>query len=178
MHHAQSIIRLTLLTLALGAGACEDRTQNPSPAPTRTSAAPKAGDATEASTPGDHTISLTGDPIRTDRRPSGLVVEVFAEGAGPALAQGQTGLIDFEMRLADGRVVDSSERRRASLSVPLVEGSAIAGLREGLEGMNVGEARRLRIPSDLAYGEVGRPPIPARADLIIDVTLLGVSARE
>jgi uncharacterized damage-inducible protein DinB len=53
--------------------------------------------------------------------------------------------------------------------------AVIAGWEAGFEGMKVGGKRRLFLPYQLAYGELGRPPqIPAKAELVFDVELLGV----
>jgi len=51
----------------------------------------------------------------------------------------------------------------------------IPGWVAGFEGMLVGAKRRLLIPYQLGYGELGRPPvIPAKAELIFDVELMAV----
>lgn len=169
--HARFLLRLTPLVLTLGLGACEDRNR----APAQGDAPEPAATEEAAPAPGNLKVSLTGTPLRTERHPDGLVIEIFAEGTGPGLEPGQTGVIDFEMRLADGRVIDSSERRRAHLRVPIATGHAVPGLLEGLRGMRVGESRRLLIPSALAYGDVGRPPIPPKSDLTFDVTLIDIA---
>lgn len=164
-------LRQTALALVLLAGACGKADRTPEQPD---GAQPPSPDAPGATAQRDHAISLSGEPIRTEQRAGGLSIEVFAEGSGPALAPDQTGLIAFEMRLADGRVLDSSERRAGFLRVPLVEGSAVPGLLRGLEGMRVGGQRRLRVPSELGYGKAGRPPVPAGADLIFDVELIEI----
>jgi peptidylprolyl isomerase len=52
----------------------------------------------------------------------------------------------------------------------------IPGWDAGFEGMRVGGQRRLFIPYQLAYGELGRPPvIPAKSELIFDVELTAVA---
>jgi len=51
----------------------------------------------------------------------------------------------------------------------------IAGWDSGFGGMKVGGKRRLFIPYQIAYGELGRGrTIPPKAELIFDVELLGV----
>ncbi len=48
----------------------------------------------------------------------------------------------------------------------------IPGWRQSLLDMNIGEQRRVRIPSDQGYGEAGSPPrIPANATLYFDIKL-------
>ena len=52
----------------------------------------------------------------------------------------------------------------------------ISGWDQGVDGMCVGERRRLTIPSDLAYGPRGYPPIiKGGATLVFDVELMGIS---
>lgn len=53
-------------------------------------------------------------------------------------------------------------------------GQVIQGWEQGVLGMQVGEIRRLIIPSELAYGETERPGIPANSDLTFDVELLQI----
>ena len=52
-------------------------------------------------------------------------------------------------------------------------GRLIPGFDQGFNGMHVGGKRRLFIPWQLAYGEQGRGPIPAKANLIFDIEFLG-----
>jgi len=52
---------------------------------------------------------------------------------------------------------------------------AVTGWDKGLVGMCIGEKRRLRIPSEMAYGKSGSPPtIPPDAPLIFDVELIDI----
>ena len=56
----------------------------------------------------------------------------------------------------------------------------IPGWRQSILDMNIGERRRVRVPSQLGYGEAGSPPrIPANATLYFDVTLIdGITSQQ
>ncbi|MEQ8181952.1 MAG: FKBP-type peptidyl-prolyl cis-trans isomerase, partial [Smithellaceae bacterium] len=68
---------------------------------------------------------------------------------------------------------DSSVKRGQPVEFPL--GQVIPCWSEGIGMMKVGGKARIACPSDLAYGDNGRPPIiPGGATLIFDVELLEV----
>lgn len=84
--------------------------------------------------------------------------------------------------LTNGTKFDSSRdtmpngSARSPISFPQGARRVISGWDVGFEGMRVGGQRRLFIPYQLAYGEIGRPPlIPAKSELIFDVELMAVA---
>jgi FKBP-type peptidyl-prolyl cis-trans isomerase len=77
--------------------------------------------------------------------------------------------------LTDGTVFDESYKRGRPLDFVLGQGSVIRGWDVGIAGMKEGGKRRLIIPSDMAYGPEGNPPvIPPSAPLVFDVELVKV----
>jgi len=70
-------------------------------------------------------------------------------------------------------VFDSSVKRGEPLTLSL--GSIIKCWSEGLPMMKVGGKSRLVCPSDLAYGDQGRPPtIKPGATLVFEIELLEI----
>jgi peptidylprolyl isomerase len=86
----------------------------------------------------------------------------------------------------DGKpILDANGKPKLGEPQPIVfpQGArrVIAGWEVGFEGMKVGGKRRLFIPYQLAYGELGHPSsdpknpgIPGKADMIFDVELVDV----
>jgi len=113
---------------------------------------------------------------------SGKVVEFFGlryidvkTGDGPVAAPGQEYTVHYTGWLRDGSKFDSSVDKGTPLKFVQGRRAVIAGWDAGFEGMKVGGKRRLFLPYQLAYGELGRPPaIPPKAELVFDVELLGV----
>jgi FKBP-type peptidyl-prolyl cis-trans isomerase FklB len=84
--------------------------------------------------------------------------------------------VHYTGTLIDGTVFDSSVERNEPATFPL--NGVIPGWTEGLQLMKVGAKYRFFIPSELAYGEQGAPPvIPPNSPLIFDVELLSIEGQ-
>lgn len=70
---------------------------------------------------------------------------------------------------------DSSRERGDPFEFHLGKMEVIPGLDTGARGMCVGEIRKLTIPSEYAYGDVGAPPdIHPGATLVYELELLDI----
>lgn len=107
---------------------------------------------------------------------SGLQYEVLEEGEGEKPSPTDVVTTHYEGRLIDGEVFDSSYERSEPAQFPL--NRVIPGWTEGLQLMSPGAKYRLYVPSEMAYGEQGRPGIPPNSALIFDVELLDVQSAE
>lgn len=118
-------------------------------------------------------LSLAEEFTKTE---SGLEYAILQEGTGDPAVTGDGVSVHYSGYLEDGTLFDSSVQRGQPFILVLGQGSVIPGWEEGLLGMKKGEKRQLRIPADLAYGEMGSPPaIPANATLIFDVEMVEIS---
>jgi len=108
--------------------------------------------------------------------PTSLERQDVVVGSGREARTGDTVNVQYTGTLLDGTKFDSSyDHGGEPFKFTLGEGQVIPGWDQGVVGMKVGGKRRLRIPSDLAYGERGSPPtIPPRAALVFDVELVSV----
>lgn len=105
--------------------------------------------------------------------PSGLQYKVMTEGKGPKPTAESTVKVHYRGTHMDGKVFDSSYDRNEPAEFPL--NGVIRGWTEGLQLMNVGSKYMLYVPSDLAYGDQGRPgTIGANEMLIFEVELLDI----
>jgi FKBP-type peptidyl-prolyl cis-trans isomerase len=106
---------------------------------------------------------------------SGLQYLVESPGSGDHPAATDTVTVHYRGSLLDGTEFDSSYARNQPISFRLDQ--VIPGWTEGLQLMATGGKFKFFIPSDLAYGDQGRPPtIPPAAMLIFDVELIEFSS--
>jgi FKBP-type peptidyl-prolyl cis-trans isomerase len=103
---------------------------------------------------------------------SGLQYEILKEGKGPMPTDTDKVKVQYKGTLIDGTEFDSSYKRDKPAEFPL--NGVIPGWTEALKLMPVGSKWKVYIPSNLAYGERGRPGIPANSVLIFEVELLEI----
>ena len=128
--------------------------------------------ATNKSMPGIKTLSVT----LPDGKTSELQYLVLTNGAGPKPTATDTVNVNYRGTLIDGTEFDSSYKRGQPTTFPVT--GVIKGWTEALQLMPTGSKWQLFIPSDLAYGEQGRPSIPPNSTLIFEVELVSIKPPE
>ncbi len=107
---------------------------------------------------------------------SGLKYEQLQAGEGDTAKAGQRVTVHYTGWLTTGQKFDSSVDRNEPFQFNLGAGQVIRGWDEGVDGMLVGEKRKLTIPPQLGYGAAGAGGvIPPNATLIFDVELIAVA---
>jgi len=150
-------------------GADAGNPTQPAPGATATASTPDMS-AIDPNAPAPGIPAVEGDVQTTS---TGLQYIIVEEGTGASPTATQTVTVHYTGWLTDGTKFDSSVDRGQTATFQL--NGVIPGWTEGLQLVKQGGKIRLIIPSDLAYGPQGRPPvIPANADLIFDVELLGI----
>jgi FKBP-type peptidyl-prolyl cis-trans isomerase FkpA len=105
---------------------------------------------------------------------SGMIIKELKSGDGPSPKATDTVKVHYRGRLTDGTEFDSSYKRNEPAQFPL--NGVIKCWTEGVQRMKVGGKSMLVCPSDIAYGDQGRPSIPGGATLIFDIELLDIVA--
>ncbi len=103
---------------------------------------------------------------------SGLKYVVHEKGTGRKAKAGNIVSAHYSGFLTDGTPFDNSFKRKEYFAFPLGENRVIKGWEEGVALMREGDKFTFFIPSELAYGERGSPPlIKSNADLVYYVEL-------
>ena len=106
---------------------------------------------------------------------SGLQYKVVKKGTGAKPVPTDTVKVQYKGTLLDGKEFDSSYKRNEPAVFQVNQ--VIAGWQEALPLMEVGSTYELYIPTDLAYGDRGAPPvIEPGSMLVFQVELLEIQA--
>ncbi len=102
---------------------------------------------------------------------TGLQYQIIKPGTGAKPAKSDAVTVIYKGMFINGEEFDSSSGKPFTIGV----GDVIPGWQEALQLMPVGSKWRLFIPSELAYGEFGQPPIGPNATLVFDIELLEIA---
>ena len=138
------------------------------------SMASQVDEVRSASTAGENFLNQNKNAKGVHTTPSGLQYKINHQTKGKSPKATDTVTVEYEGRLIDGTVFDSTAMHgNKPATFPL--NGVIPGWTEGLQLMNEGSNFTFYIPADLAYGDQSPSPlIPANSTLIFDVKLIKV----
>ena len=95
------------------------------------------------------------------------------DGSGERPTVQDTVTVHYVGTFVDGETFDSSRTRGEPATFPL--GGLIRAWQLAIPMAGVGDTIELAIPATMAYGPVGRGPIPGGATLLFEIELLGIA---
>jgi FKBP-type peptidyl-prolyl cis-trans isomerase FkpA len=107
--------------------------------------------------------------VKTD---SGLIYRELTAGTGDSPKATDSVKVNYRGTFINGTEFDSSYSRNQPAEFPL--SGVIKCWTEGVQKMKVGGKSQLVCPSDIAYGDAGRPGIPGGATLVFEIELLSI----
>lgn len=132
--------------------------------------------AVSATDPMESEEKIKGHPSHAKTFGNGLVVEDIAMGKpdGKKASLGKKVSVHYIGKLrSNGKIFDSSIGK-APFKFRLGVNQVIKGWDVGIQGMRVGDKRRLTIPPAMAYGDKRLGPIPQNSWLLFEVELVDV----
>ena len=116
------------------------------------------------------------------RAPLELKIEPLAEGSGPELRTGQilhvhyrAWKIDTQAPDEKGDLISDTYSKGAAQKIRFGKDELMQGWAEGLPGMRSGSKRRLFIPANMAFGDIGAGErIPKGTALIYEIEVVAL----
>ena len=118
---------------------------------------------------GEQFLKLNAKQDSVQTTASGLQYKVLTMGTGEKPQKTDRVKVDYEGRLIDGTVFDSSYKRGKPATFPV--GQVIAGWTEALCMMPVGSKWEVYVPQELGYGDREQQKIPPFSCLVFTVEL-------
>jgi FKBP-type peptidyl-prolyl cis-trans isomerase FkpA len=170
-----AVIAVGGLLVGLGGPPPETATTAPGD-PTAPIGAALVKPGTDITNAGMVTTSPAADAPEWRPLTQGIQVWDVKEGDGDTLPVGHKGqvAIHYTGWLARGGMKFDGTQGKPYAEFSL--GGLIAGWQNGMPGMRIGGIRRLLIPAAQGYGSISQGSIPANADLIFEIKLIGFKA--
>jgi FKBP-type peptidyl-prolyl cis-trans isomerase len=132
-----------------------------------------AGTAGQVSQNPEAFLAGNADEDGVQTTASGLQYKVLTPGNGPRIGVNDGVIVNYEGRLTNGTVFDSTAERGPA---PMLVGQVVPGFAEALQLMQTGGSYRIWLPPALGYGEKVPEggPIPPNSVLEFDVSVLQV----
>ncbi|KAI3939929.1 hypothetical protein MKW98_029705 [Papaver atlanticum] len=108
---------------------------------------------------------------------NGLVIEDLVlnpERVSILATPGSTVLISYVGQLKSNSLVFDSSFSKPPFLFKLGAGEVIKGWDIGINGMRIGDKRRLTIPPSLAYGSKGRENVPPDSEVVFEIEMLKI----
>jgi len=109
--------------------------------------------------------------------PAAITTTILTPGSGPAAKPGDKVAVHYVGTLLDGTKFASSRDKNEPLIFTIGQRGIVKGLNQGVQGMKVGETRKIVVPPGLAYKERSNDKIPPNSTLVYEVELLGIEAK-
>jgi FKBP-type peptidyl-prolyl cis-trans isomerase FkpA len=171
--HELELVEQALKDAAAGKPAVELKTWGPKIEPLAQARAGRVAERQKATSKAYLEKAATSPgAVKTD---SGLVYRELRAGSGPSPLATDTVKVNYRGTLINGVEFDSSYSRNEPAQFAL--NGVIRCWTEGVQKMKVGGKAMLVCPSDLAYGDQGRPSIPGGAALIFEIELLEIAGK-
>ncbi|MDC4232935.1 FKBP-type peptidyl-prolyl cis-trans isomerase [Actinomyces sp. B33] len=104
-----------------------------------------------------------------------IAAKTLHEGSGAQVLEGDTVIVNYELALWDGTLVESSFDTPGN-PVGFSLNQVIEGWRSGLAGQRVGDRVELVVPAQWGYGANAQGSIPANSTLVFVVDILNTSS--
>ena len=113
------------------------------------------------------------DSLKAKNLGAGLLYKVLKSGNGTSPTATSTVKVNYEGRLIDGTIFDSSYRRGEPAEFPV--SGVVPGWQVALKAMKPGDVWEVYVPHYMAYGEAGSGSnIPPCSALVFKIELLEV----
>ncbi|MCL4119751.1 UNVERIFIED_CONTAM: hypothetical protein GTU68_066470 [Idotea baltica] len=107
--------------------------------------------------------------------PSGLQYFVSEKGNGEKLDENSKVSTHYAVYFESGKLLETNADGYQPIKASIgPDAGMIAGFKEGLQQLSVGDKATLFIPYHLAYGEAGNRGIPGKSNIIFEVEILEI----